>query len=239
MTRHLKKLRIYFDYYRDVWGRFCQIKYKKVGCIMGKVDPRILKTKKKLKTAFFELLATKKISEINVKDLTQKANVTRGTFYLHFQDKEAFVKYMMEETITDFFDSVIFERDILDGKIQPRLSLTHIFNFVDEQPTFFTVLLKEKDAKVYQTMISKIAFTYIERYNEATNNKFDAHVPTDLFMNYIIYGILGFVDQWLKEGKMYANHYMADNLHKLLDCKLIREAHLIGFFIVDGTNEHI
>lgn len=204
---------------------------------MGKIDPRIIKTKRKLKTAFFELLATKKISEINVKDLTQKAKVTRGTFYLHFQDKDAFVVSMMEETINEFFDLIIFEREILDGKIQPRLSLTHIFDFVDEQPTFFTVLLNEKDVKHYQTMICDKAFEYIDQYNDATNNKFESHVPKVLFINYIFFGVLGFIDKWLKEGKMYANHYMADNLMRLLDSKLIREAHLTGFFVVDATNE--
>lgn len=205
---------------------------------MGKIDPRVLKTRRKLKTAFFELLATRKLSEINIKDLTQAASVTRGTFYLHFQDKDEFVKHMMNETISEFFETVIFEREILDSKIQPRISLTHIFDFVDTHPTFFTILLKEKDAVEYRLLLTETIFEHIDKYNEATNNRFESHVPKALFMNYIVYGVLGFIDQWLEEGKMYANHYMADNLFKLLDCKLIREAHLAGFFVVDGTNEN-
>lgn len=206
---------------------------------MGKIDPRVLKTRRKLKLAFFNLLATKKLSEINVKDLTEAASVTRGTFYLHYQDKEAFVESMMTETISEFFDLVIFEREIVGEKIQPRISLTHIFGFVEELPTFFTILLKEKAALKYQVLLSETIFEHIDKYNEATNNKFESHVPKGLFMNYIVYGVLGFIDQWLVEGKMYANHYMADNLFKLLDSKLIREAHLAGFFVVDGTNDKL
>ncbi|CAM3338359.1 TetR/AcrR family transcriptional regulator [Vagococcus fessus] len=198
---------------------------------MTKIDPRVLKTKRKLKSAFFTLIANGKLNSINVKDLTETAQVTRGTFYLHFKDKETFVKAMMTELVNEFFERSIIERELPDGNIQPRLFLTNVFEYVDERPDFFTVLLKEDDAAEYQRMLSDKLHSYIEVYNETTNQKTDHNIPKPLLMNFMIYGVLGYIDQWLRDGKIYATHYMADNLQKLLDSAVIREADLTGFFV--------
>lgn len=52
-----------------------------------KVDPRIIRTKKLLVEAFQEVSREKKMSQITVKDITERATVNRATFYAHFTDK--------------------------------------------------------------------------------------------------------------------------------------------------------
>ncbi|QIL45607.1 TetR family transcriptional regulator [Vagococcus coleopterorum] len=203
---------------------------------MGKTDPRVLKTRRKLKNAFLVLLRTKKISEVNVKDLTQTAEVTRGTFYLHFKDKEEFIETTMTELITDFFEAVMFEKENQDGIMQPRLSLTHVFEFVEEHQDFFSVLLKEKEALIYRDLYSEKLFEQTQRYNDLVGNDIDGRIPRSLFMNYMVYGVLGFIDQWVRDGKIYATHYMAENLYKMLDCQMLEDANLRGFFMVDINN---
>lgn len=49
-------------------------------------DRRTRRTKKLLTEAFVELLTYKKLNEITIKELCEKADVNRGTFYLHYQD---------------------------------------------------------------------------------------------------------------------------------------------------------
>ena len=62
---------------------------------MGKIDPRVVKTRKKLRQAFLDLLKTRQLMDMNIKDLTNQAGVTRGTFYLHYRDKDTFVETIM------------------------------------------------------------------------------------------------------------------------------------------------
>ena len=47
-------------------------------------DRRWLKTKKAVKTALVELMSEKDISQITVKELAQKADINRKTFYTHY-----------------------------------------------------------------------------------------------------------------------------------------------------------
>lgn len=49
-------------------------------------DRRIRKSKKALQEALIRLLSKKSIGEITIKELTDEADVHRGTFYHHYAD---------------------------------------------------------------------------------------------------------------------------------------------------------
>lgn len=55
-----------------------------------KVDPRIRRTNKYLRDALIALLKEKDANSITIQEITEKADLTRGTFYLHYQDKQDF-----------------------------------------------------------------------------------------------------------------------------------------------------
>ena len=191
-----------------------------------KVDPRILKTRKKLKEAFLELLSKKNINEINVKDLTTKAAVTRGTFYLHFKDKSVFTDEMMTQFIEDLLESSLIE----DDNGVRRFSLNNFLMHVEEQPELLSTLLNDKEALCYREQFEENLFDRINEYRYSINAP-DLVVPKSVLMNYLMFTFLGFVDGWLGEGKMYATHFMASTLAKILDSELLQEAHLTDFFI--------
>ena len=51
-----------------------------------KEDRRVRRTKKLLTQALTQLLQEKQINEITVKELTDLADMNRGTFYLYYKD---------------------------------------------------------------------------------------------------------------------------------------------------------
>ena len=50
------------------------------------MDLRTRKTKKALHNAFLQLRAKKDLERITVKELTELAEVSKATFYLHYRD---------------------------------------------------------------------------------------------------------------------------------------------------------
>ena len=62
-----------------------------------KEDRRIRKTKSSIKKAFTQLLKEKKLDKITIRDITTQADVNRGTFYLHYEDK-----YILLNDMEDF-----------------------------------------------------------------------------------------------------------------------------------------
>ena len=76
----------------------------------SKEDRRIRRTKKLLKQALAELMEQKDFNDITVKDITEKADLNRGTFYLHYYDLDDVLDDIIEQTIQDttqIFDHVM------------------------------------------------------------------------------------------------------------------------------------
>lgn len=68
-------------------------------------DRRIQRTQQLLFQAFREVAQEKDFAAISVRDITERANVNRGTFYAHFTDKyallEAFARHEFRRHISD------------------------------------------------------------------------------------------------------------------------------------------
>lgn len=63
-------------------------------------DRRIRKTRAALKAALADLMMRKRVKDISVRELTDLADVNRGTFYLHYKD----VFDLLEKTEDDILD---------------------------------------------------------------------------------------------------------------------------------------
>ena len=65
----------------------------------GNENRSVRNTKRKLKEALMTLMQTKPVNAISVKELTELADVNRGTFYLHYSD----IYDMLHKIEDDFF----------------------------------------------------------------------------------------------------------------------------------------
>ncbi|MES0490342.1 MAG: TetR/AcrR family transcriptional regulator [Leptospirales bacterium] len=69
-------------------------------------DPRIVRTRRLLLDALFDLLKTKDIKKINVQEIAKKATLNRATLYDHYKDKYD----LFEHLLVDLFHQKITQR---------------------------------------------------------------------------------------------------------------------------------
>ena len=67
-----------------------------------KEDRRVRRTKKLLTQALTQLLQQKQVNEITVKELTDLADMNRGTFYLYYKD----IFDMLEKIEDELFENL-------------------------------------------------------------------------------------------------------------------------------------
>jgi AcrR family transcriptional regulator len=79
-------------------------------------DRRSRRSRELLKRSFLELMREKGFTAMTVKDITDRADVHRGTFYAHFPDKFA----LLEQTIRDKFRFLLDERLPADAGFNPE-----------------------------------------------------------------------------------------------------------------------
>ena len=72
------------------------------GNMRTKVDRRVRKTRKQLRTCLATLLMKKKIQDITVTELTDLADLNRGTFYLHYKDVYDLLESLEEQMFIQF-----------------------------------------------------------------------------------------------------------------------------------------
>ena len=66
-----------------------------------KGDRRIRRTQKMLKESLVELMSQKAFKDITIKDITELADLNRGTFYLHYSDTYELLLSMENKTMRD------------------------------------------------------------------------------------------------------------------------------------------
>ena len=62
----------------------------------------MIRTKKIIRDAFWELLEEKPYNKITVQDIVNRCQVNRNTFYYHFEDKYDLVNWYFQSGITQF-----------------------------------------------------------------------------------------------------------------------------------------
>ncbi len=84
-------------------------------------DRRVKRTKRVLRECLFELLENATIDEITVKELTERADVNRSTFYFYYKD----IGDMMMQIQNDIFE--VFEETV----IAPQASFITVEDFTE------------------------------------------------------------------------------------------------------------
>ena len=84
-------------------------------------DRRVKRTKRILRECLFELLENATIDEITVKELTERADVNRSTFYFYYKD----INDMMMQIQSEIFD--VFEETV----ISPRANFDTVEDFTE------------------------------------------------------------------------------------------------------------
>ena len=56
---------------------------------MAPVDPRVMRTRKLLQDSLRALMRERRLTDISVLDIAERATVNRATFYAHYSDKQA------------------------------------------------------------------------------------------------------------------------------------------------------
>lgn len=71
------------------------------------MDLREKKTKRSIKNAFLQLRAQKPLERITIKELSELAEISKATFYLHYKDIYDLSSQLQNEVIQNILDCVI------------------------------------------------------------------------------------------------------------------------------------
>jgi len=168
-------------------------------------DKRALRTKKLIRNALSELIEEKGFNDITITDLTSRAEINRGTFYLHYTDKYDLLEKVENEVMeeirqkTQCFDSInLLEVDTIN---EPIPFIVELFQYFKDNAKFMKAILGPKGDPLFHHKVKKfIENNLFEKAPIKTQKKEDILVPETYFISYVLSAHLGVVQHWLESG---------------------------------------
>ena len=177
----------------------------------GRTDRRVRKTKKLLLEGLMTLMQEKDIRDISVKELSDLADINRGTFYLHYRD--------VYDMLAQVEDSVFQEfNEILDKNFAPQKEaalyqvLMDIFTFLDHNRLIARTLLGPHGDLAFVNRMKEIVRLRLLRLPG------ESAPPAEDFDYYafITSGCIGLIQSWLNREEPEPPVRMAALVEKMI-----------------------
>jgi AcrR family transcriptional regulator len=183
------------------------IKISLKGEKMAKVlhDRRSIRTEKMIRNALSELIEEKGFNDISITDLTTRADINRGTFYLHYSDKYHLLQKIENEVLHELSESIksISYIDIqnIDSFNESMPFMIKIFEYLKENAIFMKAILGPKGDPVFYNKLKKVIETNLFEIKQIkTFNPEEILIPEEYFISYVLSAHLGVIQQWLESG---------------------------------------
>ncbi|MFO6495855.1 MULTISPECIES: TetR/AcrR family transcriptional regulator C-terminal domain-containing protein [Bacillus] len=181
-------------------------------------DRRINRTKRMIRDALSELMEEKAFEEVTVKDITRKADINRGTFYLHYQDKYDLLEQSENEIIEEIREIAkqsIHSMGVLKGPVidKPLPFVVDIFEYFKENAIFLKAILGPKGTGSFPLKFKSVLTENLKRLKKTI--KAEALVPEEYLISYIVGAQVNVLHEWLISGMAETPHEMALILSKL------------------------
>ena len=160
----------------------------------GEENRSVRSTRRRLRESFLQLLAEKPIHEISVKELTELADVNRGTFYFHYQDIYALL-YAIEDEFFEQFDRTLRESE-MDPDTLEYPYLHAVFSFLGENQNFCRIMLGPHGdmqfvERIKQRVDAQCSYFWRILAPDADPQRFG------MYNAFIINGCIGLIQAWL------------------------------------------
>lgn len=161
-------------------------------------DRRVRKTKKLLKDSFIELMYEKKVKDITVKDITERADLNRGTFYLHYLDIYDLLNSIEDEAIENVEHMLHYFNQSYQQQTTYQL-LEQLFTYVYDNQQIFQILLHNQSEGMFLSKIQRLIKTLgLETLKTVCNDSQSEYYS--FFLSFASSGVLGVIGYWFETG---------------------------------------
>lgn len=182
-----------------------------------KQDLRVIKTKRAIREALLKLVKEKDFAKVSVRDLCAYAEINRGTFYLHYQDKYD----LLERIELELLDTL---RELMSRRLANKMEhfvghpefllqfATELFRYVDKEAEVFSMLLLDSVSPMFPNKLKDLIRGNFLRAQKKDFDPSTLSIPFDYLMAYATSANVGLLQQWLAEGRKKPPEKMAEVL---------------------------
>lgn len=184
-------------------------------------DWRIKRTKMLLQNALVDLMLEKAVGKISVKELTQKADVNRSTFYLHYLD----IYDMLEQMENEFVETIQgFFHDFFTPlpTSMPLTLFVNISEWLEQDKEYYVKLLRgSASGYIFEELESRIRDEFLTLLYLIFLDEESLDLRTRV--NFTVSGTVGVLRMWVMEGGNISLVELSETIDDILNNGMIQD----------------
>lgn len=179
-----------------------------------RADRRIRRTRQLLQQAFMDVVQDKGFAATSIHAITERANLNRGTFYLHFVDKymltDAVIREQFRQQLAATLPSApCWDRQTLQQLIQAVLDCLEGKYRHEQRPS---LLLAEVGPLLERAMHEELTGLLLGWLKQGRRTGTHGLVPLETIASVVSWAIFGAALQWSREPPTISSEQMAHTI---------------------------
>ncbi|WP_312635342.1 TetR/AcrR family transcriptional regulator [Oscillibacter sp.] len=179
-------------------------------------DRRSRRSQKLLKKGLLELMLEKRFSAISVRDVTERADMNRGTFYLHYPDTTALLQSVETDMLAEaqlLIDEHIAEFEA-GGSLRPVFK--PILDYIVKHRPEFEALFANNSTSNFtdrlQELIHRNGVSLVRaKFHTASS------AQMDFLISFIGYGLIGLIKTWFDQDMVLPREDLVRQADRLVN----------------------
>ncbi|KHL96889.1 hypothetical protein QW71_04505 [Paenibacillus sp. IHB B 3415] len=188
-----------------------------------KTDRRILRTREAINRAFLELFAEKELEQITINDIAERANVNRGTVYLHYTDKYDLLNRCIEDHLSKMFLSCNMTRTP-DGDVGLISEMKPVFRYFEQNFLFFSAMLANQRTTIFRERLLEIVSANVIHKLEMEKSVPEG-MDKQLIAHFMASAFVGTVEWWIQNRMPHSPEEMAQQVRSLFEGNTMYRGH--------------
>jgi AcrR family transcriptional regulator len=163
-----------------------------------KPDRKTRYTRKVLADSLIELMKEKSFAKITTKELCERADINRTTFYAHYRDKYDLLQQIEEETLA-YFEDMLDRYDSRRSRREIQEMVEGMLNFIADNSSSLHILLSENGDLDFQKKVLRrfMQKDLVTKYFSERAVEEEMH---EYWYAFIVNGAIGLIQHWLKNN---------------------------------------
>ena len=178
-------------------------------------DRRAKRSRRLLKEGLLSLMQEKRFQDITARDITESADLNRGTFYLHYPDTQALLESIEDDIMAEI--QALVDQHLEEFMDSPTLEpvLMPVLDYILEKRTAIELLLYNSAGNFLdklQTLIYRNSLDYARK-----RFAIEDPVQLDYFFSFVSFGIIAMVKVWIGQNMNLPKQKLIASADALMD----------------------
>jgi AcrR family transcriptional regulator len=166
-----------------------------------KLGRSVRRTRKTIRDSLIELMKTKPIIQISVKEICDSADIGRSTFYVHYEDQYDLLRQIEDEAFFNF--EAAFEKNKAVTEATNRdivRMIEEVFQFIANNSSSIQVLISENGDIGFQKKLFRRVTMHSQQLIKKYRNSPEEKGKDEYYSVFIVQGSIALVQHWLSKN---------------------------------------